>query len=372
MNEVVVGIIALGLLLVLFGTGIELGFAMAIIGFVGFGFLKGFGGAMNLLGRDIWDVFTNYGYTVFPLFILMGQMGFNAGIAVQAVRFRPQVHRPYPRRARHGHRCRRDGLQGHLRLSAATLGDVRQPSPSRRWTGTAMTRGYRRGSWHRSGRLGSIMPPERRPHHLRHPHRAVHRKAFSCRHHSRPHHRVFFLGIIYGWARINPKLAPSPKVDAGRRGCVPAWRSLWVSLSSSWSSGGSCRASSRPRRPAAVGTFAVFVLAVVQRNMNFKGYIKSLREGLRTAGMLLMLIAGSTILGHFIAVTNIPQHTANWMVACPSTATSSCLHLLDRTSRRLLYRRPRLYDPRHPHLLPGRPEARLRPPLVRHSSPLPS
>jgi TRAP-type C4-dicarboxylate transport system permease large subunit len=30
-----------------------------------------------------------------------------------------------------------------------------------------------------------------------------------------------------------------------------------------------------------------------------------------------MLITGSVILGHFIAVTNIPQYTADWLVALP-------------------------------------------------------
>jgi len=30
-----------------------------------------------------------------------------------------------------------------------------------------------------------------------------------------------------------------------------------------------------------------------------------------------MLIAGSVILGHFIAVTNIPQNTADWLVGLP-------------------------------------------------------
>ena len=72
-----------------------------------------------------------------------------------------------------------------------------------------------------------------------------------------------------------------------------------------------------PTEAGAVGTFAVLVLAVVKRDMNFKGYVKSLAEALRTAGMLLMLIAGSTILGHFIAVTNIPQNAADWIVALP-------------------------------------------------------
>ena len=72
-----------------------------------------------------------------------------------------------------------------------------------------------------------------------------------------------------------------------------------------------------PSEAGAVGTFAVLMLAVGKSGMRFKGYVKSLTEALRTAGMLLMLIAGSTILGHFIAVTNIPQQTADWVVQLP-------------------------------------------------------
>jgi C4-dicarboxylate transporter, DctM subunit len=56
---------------------------------------------------------------------------------------------------------------------------------------------------------------------------------------------------------------------------------------------------------------------VAKRDLNFHGYTKSVTESLRTAGMLLMLIAGSTILGHFIAVTNIPQNAADWIVSLP-------------------------------------------------------
>jgi len=81
MNEITIGIMMLFLLLLLFATGIELGFAMAIVGFVGFAYLNGIPSAMNLLARDMFDVITNYGYTVFPLFIMMGQIGFHAGIA---------------------------------------------------------------------------------------------------------------------------------------------------------------------------------------------------------------------------------------------------------------------------------------------------
>jgi tripartite ATP-independent transporter DctM subunit len=72
-----------------------------------------------------------------------------------------------------------------------------------------------------------------------------------------------------------------------------------------------------PSEAGAVGTFAVLVLAISKRDLNFAGYTKSVVESLRTAGMLLMLITGSTILGHFITVTNIPQYAADWIVALP-------------------------------------------------------
>ena len=72
-----------------------------------------------------------------------------------------------------------------------------------------------------------------------------------------------------------------------------------------------------PTEAGAVGTFAVLLLALIKRTLNFSGYVKSLSEALRTAGMILMLITGSVILGHFIVVTNIPENTAEWLVALP-------------------------------------------------------
>jgi len=81
MNEVMAGIIGLFLVLALFFTGIELGFAMALVGFVGFSYVVSAKAALNLLAKDFYDVFSSYGFTVIPLFIFMGQIAFNAGIA---------------------------------------------------------------------------------------------------------------------------------------------------------------------------------------------------------------------------------------------------------------------------------------------------
>ena len=73
--------LGLVILLVLFLTGIELSFCMAIIGFFGFAYLNSFSSACNLVVRDFFETFTNYGLTVSPLFMLMGQIASNSDIA---------------------------------------------------------------------------------------------------------------------------------------------------------------------------------------------------------------------------------------------------------------------------------------------------
>lgn len=72
-----------------------------------------------------------------------------------------------------------------------------------------------------------------------------------------------------------------------------------------------------PTEAGSVGTFAVLLLSIVKKDLNFKGFVKSIAESLRTACMVLMLIAGSTVLGHFLAVTRIPMIAADWIVQLP-------------------------------------------------------
>ncbi len=81
MSEISIGVIALCCLLLFFLTGIEMGFAMTIVGFVGYAVLVSTKGAMNMVAKDFFETFASYGLTVIPLFVLMGQISFNAGIA---------------------------------------------------------------------------------------------------------------------------------------------------------------------------------------------------------------------------------------------------------------------------------------------------
>ena len=81
MDEITIGVIGIFVLLALFLTGLELAFAMALIGVAGYAYIVGPAQAMNMLANDFYDSLESYGLTVVPLFVLMGQIAFNAGVA---------------------------------------------------------------------------------------------------------------------------------------------------------------------------------------------------------------------------------------------------------------------------------------------------
>ena len=316
MNEITIGILSLVLLLLLFATGIELGFAMALVGFVGFAYLNGFQPAMQLVGRDIYEVITNYGYTVFPLFILMGQVGFNAGIAQRLYDAAHKFIGHIPGGLAMATVLGATGFKticGSSAATSATFASVAIPEMDR----YGYDRKLSTGIVATVGSLGCIIPPSV----VLIIYGIITQQSIG---------KLFiagiipgliiaflFLGIIYGWVKINPKIAPMSERSTWKARIRTLPEVAWIMLVFFMVVGGIMWGWFTPTEAGAMGTFAVLVLAVVKRNISFNGYVKSVREALQTAGMILMLIAGSAVFGHLIAVTNIPQKTADWLVALP-------------------------------------------------------
>ena len=84
MDGTVIGLLGIALMLglILF-TGMSPGLAMLLAGFVGLLALNPAQGFLAVLqgttGAEIWSVFSNYGFTVIPLFVLLGEVIFHAG-----------------------------------------------------------------------------------------------------------------------------------------------------------------------------------------------------------------------------------------------------------------------------------------------------
>jgi len=316
MNEIAVGIVGIFLLLLLFATGIELGFAMGLIGFLGFAYLNGFTSAINLVSRDFYDVMTNYGYTVFPLFVLMGQIGFNAGIAVRlydaAHRFIGHVPGGLAMATVMGATAFKT-ICGSSAATAATFASVAIPQMER----FGYDRKLSTGIVATVGSLGCIIPPSVVLILLGILTEQSIGQLFLAGVIPGLIIALLFMGIIYGWAKINPAIAPRSEAFTWKERMHSVPEVFWILVVFVLVVGGIMEGFFTPTEAGAVGTFAVLLLAVIKRDMTFRRYFKSVKESLRTAIMILMLVAGSTVLGHFIAITNIPQNTANWVVTLP-------------------------------------------------------
>ncbi len=138
--------------------------------------------------------------------------------------------------------------------------------------------------------------------------------------------KLFLAGILPGllialsfaltlwlWTRRNPALGP--------RGQRSTWPQRLASLPPvllvlgifMLVVGGLMLGFFSPSEAGSVGSLAVLLLTLAKREMTLKGFIKSVQDTLRIACMVLTLIAGATILGHFFLVTRMPYFVAQWL-----------------------------------------------------------
>jgi len=311
---VTIGIVGLAAILLLFLTGIELGFAMAIIGFLGFGYIVSFSAASNLLAKDIFDVFSSYGFTVIPLFVLMGQVALNAGIARRlfnaSYKFVGHIPGGLAMATVAGATAFK-AICGSSPATAATFAVVAVPEMDRYGYSKKLSTGIVAVV----GTLGILIPP------------SVTLIVFGIITEQSigrlflaglvPGLMIafFFICIIYVWCRIDPVLGPKGEKSTWKERLIALPELVWVVAIFLFMVGGLMQGLFTPTEAGSVGTFFVLILSFVKRDIKLKGYITSVAESLRTACMVLMLIAGSAVLGHFLAVTRIPMIAADWVAA---------------------------------------------------------
>ncbi len=316
MSEVMIGILGLAFVLVLFLTGIELGFAMAIVGFLGFSYIVSFKAGLNLLAKDVFDVFANYGFSVIPLFVLMGQIAFNAGIAKRLydTSYKFIGHIPGGlAMATVGGAAAFGTVTGSAIATAATFGSVAYPEMDRYHYNKKLSTGIIAVS----GTLGSLIPPSVTLIVFGMITETSIGKLFLAATVPGLIVSLSFIFIIYGWCRIDPSLGPKGEKSSWKERWVSLKEVMWVILIFIIVTGGMSWGFFTPTEAGSAGTFAVLLLSIVKRDINIEGFIKSVAESLRTACMVLVLIAGSTILGHFLVVTKIPILAADWVGNLP-------------------------------------------------------
>jgi C4-dicarboxylate transporter DctM subunit len=316
MSDVAIGIYGVVLLLALFLTGLEMAYCMILVGFLGFTLLMSFPAAASLVVKDFFDNFTTYSFTVIPLFIVMGEFASNSNIAKRLYLGAHKWFGHIPGGLAMTTVAGATAFKAMCGSSLATVGtfsNLAMPEMDRY--------GYQRelsaGTIASVSTLGNILPPctvliiyglqvEQSIGRL---FLAGIVPALAI--------AALFMVVIAGWVTLKPGIAPRAEKAAWKERFAVIPDALIVAIIFGVVIGGMITGFFSPTESGTIGTVAIFLLALVRGEVNSGMIVRSFKGALKTSIMTLMLIAGSAIFGHFLAITEIPMIAAKWAGALP-------------------------------------------------------
>ena len=312
MSPTTAGIIGITVMVLIFFSRMPVAYVMTMIGFVGFSFMISLKGGLNLLSRNIYEVFSSYGLTTIPLFIFMGQLAFNSGISARlydtAYKFLGSTRGGLAMATVSA--CTAFGaVCGSSPATAATMATVGLPEMKRYKYADELST----GSVASGGGLGMIMPPSV----VLIVYGVLTEESIG---------KLFVAGIIPAIfvtilfiisIYIRCRLAP----EQGPPGETFTWKEKIKSLNGLIDTlavfalvmGGLFFGFFTPTEAAAVGAFGVLLVSLIRRQITWQGFVKALYETLRTSCMVMLLIAGAVVFGKFLAITRIPFNIASWI-----------------------------------------------------------
>jgi len=316
MSDVAIGIYGVMLLLVLFLTGLEMAYCMILVGFLGFTFLMSFPAAASLVIKDFFDNFTTYSFTVIPLFIVMGEFASNSNIAKRLYRGAHKWFGHIPGGLAMTTVAGATAFKAMCGSSLATVGtfsNLAMPEMDR----YGYSRELSAGTIASVSTLGNILPPctvliiyglqvEQSIGRL---FLAGIVPALAI--------AALFMVVIAGWVTLKPGIAPRAEKATWKERFVVIPDALIVLVIFGIVIGGMITGFFSPTESGTIGTVAIFLLALVRGEVNSGMIVRSFKGALKTSIMTLMLIAGSAIFGHFLAITEIPMIAAKWAGALP-------------------------------------------------------
>ncbi|MEW6080060.1 MAG: TRAP transporter large permease [Thermodesulfobacteriota bacterium] len=312
MSPTWIGIIGIIALFTLIFSRMPIGFLMAMIGFAGFGAIVSFDAGLNLVVKDMFAVFGSYDLTVIPLFVLMGQVAFHAGISSRLfdAAYKNIGHLPGGLAiATIGACAAFSAICGSTNATAATMAAATLPEMRRYHYRLSLAT----GAVAAGGSLGILIPPSV----IFIVYGILTEQSIG---------ELFIAGILPGllltvlfiaailiWAAIQPDLGPPGPKTTFKEKIVSLAGIFETALIFILVMGGLFAGIFTPTEAGAIGAFGTIVLAVIRKNLTWGGLVASLFETTRISCMILVIVAGATIFGHFLAVSRIPFDIANWV-----------------------------------------------------------
>lgn len=312
MNPSLIGICGIVLMVAIFMTRMPVAYVMATVGFLGFSIMSSVNGSLNLLAKDFYEVFSSYDLTTIPLFILMGQLAFNSGISAKlyasAYKFLGNTKGGLAIATVTA--CTAFGaVCGSSAATAATMATVGLPEMRKFGYADELAA----GSVASGGGLGMIMPPSvvlivygiLTEQSIGRLFMAGILPAFLV--------TVLFVITIMFWCHFMPEQGPRGESFTLIEK-IKSLSGMGETLSVfALVMGGLFFGLFTPTEAAAVGVLGVLFVSIIRRQLSWERFVDALYETLKTSCMVMMLVAGATVFGKFLAVTRIPYDIATWI-----------------------------------------------------------
>ncbi len=313
MTAMTIGIIGILVLFVLLALRMQIGFSMALVGFVGFIILNDFESAFGLIGAEPFDSGNTYLLSVIPLFILMGQFAThsNMGKDVYQMAYRWLGFLPGGlAMATVGACACFAAISGSSLATVATFGMVALPEMKKFKYSDALATGCIAAG----GTLGILIPPST----VLILYGILTEQSISS---------LFIAGIVPGLLLsflfiLTIYIMCVIKPELGSKGPSFTMREKLVSLKETWSilslfvlvMGGLYTGWFTPTAAAGVGAFGAFVIMIVKGRLTRENTLLSLKESCKTTAMIFGIVIGATIFQYFMTISQLPDFLANIVI----------------------------------------------------------
>jgi len=316
MSHPIIGAIGFLIVVVLILAGTNLAFTLIIAGFIGFTLIGGWTASLANLAILPFNRMTNYSFTVFPMFMLMGSLVSYGGIGDDAYK----MAKAWFGHVKGGLAIATIGacglfaaVQGTSLAGSLVMGKVAYPEM--RKAGYSMP--LAAGVISVGGTLGILIPPS---------------MGFIMIGIMADMNigQLFMAGIIpgiivvtlymitiYVVSKLNPSAAPSlPKAP---------WKERWGTVKLTWPvvalfllvMGGIYGGVFTATEAGAIGAFGAFVIAMVRGKMNRRAFSSSLWDTAKMMGMIIAILAGVFIFNAFLAITQLPTVISDFLIGLP-------------------------------------------------------
>jgi tripartite ATP-independent transporter DctM subunit len=315
-SALTIGALMMVMLFALLFSGMPIGFGLALVGFIVMTYLRNTEVGLSLLGTVPFRMTANFGFTVLPLFALMGTLCFQARIS------KDLYHAAY---------CWFGRLPGGLSIAtiagcagfAAISGDTLTTAVT---MGTVSLPEMRRfkydpelaaGSVAAGGTLGVMIPP------------SIGFILYGLIT-NQSIGALFLAGILPGllltllfvlvtltrcW--LNPVLGP--------RGAATTFQEKFVSLRGSLATlclfvlviGGLYAGLFTATEAGAIGSFGALATGIITRRLTWKGFRTALKEAGLITSMVFMILIGADIFGYSLTATKLPMKMASFVAGLP-------------------------------------------------------